>query len=378
MSIRFRRPILALLGALIPLGLRPPTLPAQVVPARTGVGAAFEVYRFADPDAVGIESLSLLSLPFAAVVPLPAALRLEVSGAYARASLVRQDGSDSQIAGLTDTRVGLRIPVRGDLASVAAFAVLPTGKTTPTREEAEVAGAVASDLLPLAISHWGSGGGAGLAFTLAQSFGELGVGVGVSYLVSREFDPLESSGLASYRAGDQLAVQLAMDHTVGSSGKATLQLQLQRQEEDELAGDNLFRAGNRMQAIGSYAFRAGRTSSGVVYGGAQHRERGAALLDITRDTPSQDLFLVGGGLRVPIGTGMVVLPSANGRIYRTDDGIGQGYLGGLGAALEISTGGTRITPGVRGHVGNVLIREGTESRVVGLDLSVAVSLGGGR
>src|SRR5690606_23634217 len=126
------------------------------------------------------------------------------------------------------------------------------------------------------------------------------------------------------------------------------------------------------------AFRAGRTSSGIVYGGAQHRERGSALLDLTRDTPSQQLFLLGGGLRVPVGSGMVLVPSVDGRVHRTGDGIGQGYLGGVGAALEIPSGLARITPALRGHFGNVLIREGTDSRILGLDLSLAISLGGAR
>src|SRR5690606_41388093 len=125
-----------------------------------------------------------------------------------------------------------------------------------------------------------------LAITGARSFGATGMGLGISYLASREFDPAESAGLASYRAGNQLAVQLVIDHTVARTGKATLQLQLQRQDEDQLAGDNLFRSRNRVQAIGSYAFRAGRSASGIVYRGARHREPRAAQLDLTPHPPA--------------------------------------------------------------------------------------------
>ena len=81
-------------------------------------------------------------------------------------------------------------------------------------------------------------------------------------------------------------------------------------------------------------------------------------------------------MRVPIRSGIVLVPSADGRIHRTGDGVGQGYLGGIGAALEIRSGAARITPAGRGHFGNVLIREGTDSRILGLDLSMAISLGG--
>jgi hypothetical protein len=357
------------------LTVAPCTLGAQSAPAHLGAGATYETYRFQDPEAAGIASLALLTLPFGAAVPLPGRTRMEVTGAFARAALVRRDGTESDMSGLTDTQLRLRIPVAGERVVLSGIAVVPTGSATATREQAEVAGAIASDLLPFRVSHWGSGGGAGMSVSVAHSVGRMGIGFGASYLVSRSFDPVADAGLAAYRPGDQLAVQLALNHSVGNTGKASIQLALQRQGEDQLEGANLFRSGNRYQAVGSYAFRARRTGSGIVYAGGQHRDQGTALLDLTRDTPAQDLLMVGGGLRMPVARNVVFIPSADGRLFRATDGVGQGHLGGVGAAMEIAAQGIRITPRARAQFGSVLVRHGVESGVVGMDLGVTVNFG---
>jgi hypothetical protein len=357
------------------LALVPSTAGAQIAPTLAGGGAAYETYRFQDPEAAGVESLTLLTLPFAAAVPLPASARVEVTGAYARARLVRGNGTESTMDGPTDVQLRLRVPVAGERIVFSGVAVLPTGAATATLEQTEVTGAIASDLLPLRISHWGSGGGAGLGVTLAHSVGRTGVGFGASYMVSRSFDPLQDAGFAAYHPGDQIGLQLALNQTVGNAAKASLQIALQRQSNDQLEGTNLFRSGNRYQAVGSYAFRAGRTASGIVYAGGQHREQGTALLDLTRDTPAQELIMAGGGLRMPLSGRVVVVPTVDGRLLRSADGLGQGHLGGAGAAVEVSTAAMKITPRVRAQYGSVLIRAGVESGLVGVDVGVTVNFG---
>jgi hypothetical protein len=360
------------------LGLLPAALDAQAGPARAGTGAVYESYRFQDPDVTGIESLRLLTLPFAAAVPLPARSRIELAGAYAQGALARADGAESSIAGLTDTQLRLRIPLAGERVVLSGVAVLPTGIEAPSREEAEVAGVIASDLLPLRISHWGSGGGAGVGLSLAHTVGATGIGFGAVYMVSRSFDPIRDAEFAAYRPGDQLGVQLALNRSVGGAGKATLQLSMQRNTDDRIEGANLFRSGNRYQATGSYAFRVRRAASGIVYAGGQHREQGTALLELTRNTPSQDLLIAGGGLRIPVGRGAVFMPSADGRLFRAEDGIGQGHLGGLAATLEVSAGAVRIAPLVRVQFGSVLVRQGMESGLTGMDMGITVNLGSRR
>jgi hypothetical protein len=165
-----------------------------------------------------------------------------------------------------------------------------------------------------------------------------------------------------------------VDHTLGRSAKASLQLGMQRYDDDVLGGQNLYQSGNRYQAIGSLAFAAGARSSGAVYAGVSHREQGT-FLDASREAPSQDLLLAGAGLRIPVGRGALV-PGVDGRVFRSADGVGQGYATGAGAALELPLGGMTLVPSVRGRFGNVIARENAESAFTGVDAGLMVRFGG--
>jgi hypothetical protein len=369
------RPITTILFSLsLVTGIVAPAA-GQLTPFPVSVGVASESFRFQNAEATGLRSVTLLTSPFHVAVPVAAGMRLEVGGSFARGSLSRRDGSTARLQGLTDTQMRLRLPVNGDFLTLNGIAILPTGVGTSSAEEVEVAGIIASDLLPFAITNWGTGGGGGFSATLAHSFGAVAAGVGASYLTYRQFDPLQDGQFAAYRPGDQIGGQLAFNASVGTAGKASLQFALLHQRDDQLAEANLFRAGNRFQGMGSYAFRAGRMSSGVVYAGGGRRERGGALLEIVRDSPSQDLGLVGAGFRFPMTRTSVLVPTAEGRIFRTGDGAGQGYLTGLGVALESVVGGVQVVPRARGRIGRVLVREGLESDLVGLELGASVNLG---
>lgn len=139
--------------------------------AGLGAGVALESYRFAEPAQAGIESLTLLSVPFGARAPLFGRATVEATGAWARGRLVRADGTDATIAGPTDTELRVRVPFGRDAATLHGVLVLPTGVERLGEAEAAVAGAIAADLLPFRISHWGAGGGAGLGATYARRLG---------------------------------------------------------------------------------------------------------------------------------------------------------------------------------------------------------------
>jgi hypothetical protein len=276
------------------------------------------------------------------------------------------------MSGPTDTQVSLGFAIVPERLSIAIVALAPTGNSEQDAEEAEVAGAIAADLIPFRISNWGSGGGLGVTTTISHSFGRVGAGISGAYLVGREFDLLEAQEFA-YRPGDQLVIRGALDASVGNAGKLGLQLTLQQAKEDQVNGSNLYRPGRRYQAIGSYQFAMGR-SSGVVYGGAMHRARGTFLLETGSDAPSQDLILVGGGLRIALG-GVVFAPSGDVRVQRRSDGTDQGWSAGVGGSLEFGSN-VRLVPTGRARFGNVLVREGTESGFSGFDAGLTLRFGG--
>lgn len=357
-----------LLGALLPsaAGAQAP----GPNPFEARVGAAFESYRFAEEEAVGLRSLSLFSVPVAAAFPLGSQATVEVRSALARGSMETATGEALEISGLTDTevRVGFRIPGAVTF-QLQAIGVLPTGNSTHTEEEAVLAGAIASDLLPFRVSNWGAGGGGGGLVSVSRSVGATAVGASASYLAGRAFEPLSGESFA-YRPGDHLRIRGALDHDVEGGGRVTVSLTLDRFSEDLLDGTNLYRAGNRVQTVASYSFRQGRTGSGVVYGGVFHRSQGTALLDAAPSIPSQQLLLVGGGLRRPSGE-VTLVPTVDIRVHRTEDGVGQGWLPGAGLGVEVPAGGWMLVPTARVRYGRILVREGSESAVTGLELSLS-------
>ncbi len=358
---------LLLAAAFLPLTAQAQAPGPQPFQAR--VGAVFETYQFADEESVGIRSLSLFSVPLAAAFPLGDAATVEIRSALARGSMESATGETADITGLTDTevRLGFRIPGTVTI-QLQAIGVIPTGNATHTEEEAVLAGAIASDLLPFRVSNWGAGGGGGALVGVIRSFGASALGVSASYLAGRTFEPLAGESFA-YRPGDHLRIRGALDHDLAGAGRLTVSLTLDRFSEDLLDDTNLYRAGNRVQTVASYSFRQGRTGSGVVYGGVFHRSQGTALLEAAPSIPSQQLLLAGGGLRSPRGT-LTWVPTVEFRIHRTADGVGQGWLPGAGLGVEIPTGGWVVVPTVRGRYGRILVREGSESAISGLELSI--------
>jgi hypothetical protein len=338
-----------------------------------GGGVGYEVYNFGSAASVGIESLSLLTTPFAARSGLFGASSLTVSGSFAAGTLTRADGSSTTISGLTDTNVQVDMPVGRDAVVLTAIVALPTGKATQTLEEAEAAGAFAADLLPFRVSNWGTGGRIGLATSFVHTAGDFGLGLSVGYSVAGEFELLEEDERA-YRPGNEIRIRAAVDRTIGRSGKAALQVTAYRFGTDELGGQNLYQSGNRYSAIGSYAFAAGQGSNGILYTGLMHRANGT-FLDVSQDAPSQDLILAGGGLRLPVGT-VRLLPSVDARVFRSADGAGQGYATSVGASAEMPAGTLTVVPSLRGRFGNVIVREGQESGFTGADVGLMIRFGG--
>jgi hypothetical protein len=344
--------------------------------ATAGAAVGFETYSFGKAEVVGVKSISLLAIPFAARIGFGRPLQVDVSGAYASATLERPDGHTTSASGVTDTQLSVTLSTPGRAATISAFAVLPTGRQEQSEEEAELAGALAADLLPFRVSHWGSGGGIGLGSSLVHSLGNIGVGAGVAYMVGREYNLIEDESFA-YRPGNQLRLRAGVDGRVGAAGKLTLQLSAQLSSEDQLNGANLYRPGHRYLGMASYAFAAGPRASGVLYGGAMRRAEGVYLLEQNPDLPPETLLLGGGAFRIPVGR-IVLQPQADSRLLRRADGTGQGFLLGVGSAVEVPASWASVLPSLKLRLGNLLVREGEESSFVGVDVGLTLRMGGGR
>ena len=339
-----------------------------------GGGVGVEAYYFSDHAATGIRNIVLVTVPFAARAQLPARLALEVAGAYAHGG-VALDGDDGRatLSGLTDTSLRLSRTFGRDRLVLALIGQVPTGHTRHTEEEAVVADAVAADLLPFRISNWGAGGGIGFSAAYAVTAGGFGIGVTGGYVLAGEFEPFaEADAPLSYRPGNETTLRVAVDRSMGRSGKAALQATWQGSDDDQIDGTNLYRAGDRLQVVASYQAAVWR-GTGLVYGGVLHRENGTSLDPAAPGTPVQDLWLGGAALRFPRGRASVT-PSIEGRVFRSEDGEGQGWLGGAGVSVDVPAGPVTLVPSLRGRVGNLVVAEDVETRLTGFEVGLGVRM----
>jgi hypothetical protein len=362
--------VLAVLLALSP----PPPLHGQVS-GSVGAGAHFQHFGFSDADATGIRSVHLLTMPVAARIDLGRGVSMDVGSAWARAGMQRSRGPAVTLSGPTDTQLRLGWSTPGSGLHVTMIGVLPSGTASFSADEADLAGVVAADLLPFRVSHWGAGGGAGGALAMARTAGPWGVAGSAAFLVPGSFEPLDSPAF-DYRPGAHVAVRAAVDRRVGAAARASLALSHHRHGDDAADRENLFRAGDRTQALASLAFPAGATGSAVVYGGYLHRDRGTFLLT-DQERTSQGFILVGAGLRHPTALGTLV-PSGDLRVVRRESGENQGWIMALGASLERRAGQVNWAPTLVGRLGNVQARTGVNTGVIGLEAGARVTFGGGR
>jgi hypothetical protein len=348
--------------------------------AATGVG--FESYRFAEPVNAGIESVSLISVPATARARLFGPLTLQLRGGFASGSLVTATGSEVDLSGPIDTEVQLGVNLGSGpfSTSVAGIFVAPTGTSRHSPEEAILAAFVGSDFLPFRVRNWGMGGAAGVSLTAARSFGGGSLGFGAGYIATREYTPFQTADAPAahdfvYRPGNQLQLRFAADRNLTSASKLAVALVFERSDEDLLDDENLYRSGNRYQAMASYAFAAGARSTAILYAGGLLSDEGVALNPaLNNDFTSRSLILAGGGMRVPMGR-TVFVPSIDARVFRRGSGLGQGYLTGIGAAFEIPAGGFALSPTARYRLGKFVASEDVESRVTGFDLGLEIRFG---
>jgi len=364
--------IRAMLAAMVVAAAHP--VAAQIAPGTAvGTGVSLEAYYFEDEDATGLKGIVVASAPFAARVALPSRFSVEVSGAYARGLVLERDDGRSELEGFTDTQVRLSRVFGRDRLTLALIAALPTGHATHTEEEARVADAVSADLLPFRVSNWGTGGGVGLSAAYAVRAGGFGLGLAAGHLFAGEFEPFaDTESSLRYRPGDETTLRVAVDRSVGRSGKASLQTTWQHYAEDQLSDENLYRAGDRLQVIAAYQAGLGR-STAVVYGGLLHRENGTSFDEAAPGSPVQDLWLGGAGMRMAWGR-VVFTPSTEGRVFRSEDGTGQGWYAGAGAGFEFPVGRLVVAPTLRGRFGNVVAAEDAETSLTGGEVSLMLRM----
>lgn len=345
----------------------------QLTDARLGTGAELQLLRFPSDTEVKLQEVLLLSVPVGGRATLGERLTLELGGYYAFGHVVRPGRRTATLSGLTDASVRASYRV-ADALTVAAVGKIPTGRTGYSVSELDVVGVMASDLFPFRISSWGTGGGVGGQVLTSREFGSVRTALSVGYFRAGEFDPLEEQ-LVAYRPGDNLNARAVMEAPVGEAGQVAVQLGYEWYAEDELESTNVFEPGNRWEALGRYSFPVGRTASGFVYGGYRGRDRGVPLR-LLQPSASQDLFLVGGGLRTRV-AGVRVRPGLDARLLSRGDDRSEGFDIRVGGEAEWELGRVQLVPSVHGHLGHLSSLQDAGSVFYGFEVGVSVRSGRG-
>lgn len=365
--------LLAVLAALA-TGLTPVPAAGQTSGGSAwGTGARLQVFSFSSSLDARIDDVTLLTVPVAGRAEVGEGLTLEAGGYYAYGQVDRPDGSTSSLSGLTDATVRASLDLADNRLTLTALGRVPSGPESYTLEELDVLGVVASDLFPFRISNWGKGGGVGLRATTRPQLGGVNTLLSVGYFRSGEFDPLERQ-LVAYQPGDNLDVRAGATVPVGAASQLSIRSGFRTYAEDELEDTNVFEAGDRWHVRGSYSFPVGGEAAGFVYGGFHRRDRGTALR-LLRSAADQDLVLAGGGFRFLVGQ-VRVRPTVDARLLRRGDGRSEGEALRVGGSAEWGLGEITLIPVVRGHLGQLTVRPGTESGFVGFDLGLTVRSGG--
>jgi hypothetical protein len=347
----------------------------------TSAGVLVQTYSFAESEELRLQSLRLLTVPFAGRVSLDD-VGFTVSGAYADASMTIATGERSTIGGLTDTRVSADLSVGSLLLS--ASALVGTGDVVATEQEAVLVGLLSTDLFPFAVNQWGTGGGFAGDVSYTARLGEATVSAGVGAAITAETKPL--SPIFVYQPGREIRGRVTLETPVGAAGVASLALGAQQFAADTYDGRNLYRPGARWEAAASYAFPVGPRESALVFGAMSRIDGGVAEVatyhldyrgfsQAVDDRPGRTTFRMGAEMRLTRGR-VAFVPRADVRALRREDGLAQGWIGSLGGAAEIAlahSGYRRALvaqPIVNVRVGTLTATDAIESSVVGWEVGL--------
>ena len=316
-------------------------------------------------DGLGPDVANVFLTPIAVRADLTPRLILDVYTAWGRGQ-VEQDDVVYELSGLVDSRVRMNYRVR-DWASLSVAANLPTGNSQHDGEESVVASVLSSDLLGFRESTWGSGLGVTTGFATARRMGAWGIGLGASYRLAAEFEPVADTAIG-YQPGNEMRIRAGVDRNFGESGTVSAGVTFQDFSDDQLEGRNLFQAGRRVSVDAAVAFRAGG-STWTLSGLNVWRENGDLFLDLvdaqggivgdtTLVTAKQRLTVTALSGSVPLGSRYRIRPSVRLRVQDREevDGTtpGSGWLLGIGADLPLRLyGNYDLFPAVRYMTGEV-------------------------
>ena len=288
------------------------------------------------------KTVTQLSVPLVAVVPIGSRFNIDVATAYANSDVSTNGASVSSISGLTDTQVRANWTLGSDAAVITLGLNLPTGQYTIPEEDAEAAGQIGSDFLLFPVSSYGSGLSTTGGLALARTLGSWNVGIASSFRKSTTFDAFKASNGTSlqtltFTPADEVRAQVGVDRMVGD-GRLSFGLTYSSFGNDEF-DNHSYATGDRFIGQAS-VFVPVSGADLYVSGWTLYRAKGEQLGGVSNPETVSD-----GSVALGLHVGDVLVePNVEGRFWQVD-GVKAGMLGNVGGRLRFNLGQLTILPG---------------------------------
>lgn len=355
------------LATLLPLIAAAGALPAQSIwDSSLRTAPSYHAYHIGTPFN---ETITEISFPVFAVVPILPALSADVGTAYAMAHIENAStGTKSDLSGITDTQLRVNYTFGQDFLVLTTGVNIPTGSATVNPSQLAAATRIGSDFLTFPVSGFGSGFGITGGVALAQPVGSWNFGIGASLRQSSAYEPFRNqAGVATrFQPGPEYRARVGVDHPFGT-GRVALGLTFSKFGDDK-ANAATFNSGDRYIAQFSVnnSF-ADRLDYSIVLWNL-YRTSGK-LID---QSPAPGGNITNGMLALGVRAGPVAIePSIEGRFW-TQSGSQASYLGTFGLRLFLNRGAWALVPGFGFTMGSM-----DSAALTGYRGTLGMRLGGG-
>jgi hypothetical protein len=361
--------------------MRAPALAASLLlafPAVTGaqerrVQSGFEFRTVSFDSGLGARSVRQLAIPFGVVIPLSPRFQIDAGVWYAQAERTEQGGASVTLSGLTDLQTRAVFEVVPDAVILTLSANLPTGHATLVGNEIDVAGAIASDMIPFPVTNFGSGFSLTSGVAFAMPVGSWAIGLAGSYRVNGEFQPLaDTSGM--YKPGGEMRLRLGVDRLLGQ-GRISLGLTWSDFSTDEFGGSGAYRSGSRYIPQVSLSIPLGNNSL-AIYAWDVYRTAGEYVGSPTT-APKQNTLAAGAVLNLNRGRASLRPSLEIRKAWEDNNGMqDSGTLVSLGTRYNLPLGSRfTVVPSLRFDVGSIVGPSGEGVSLRGFSAGIALSTG---
>lgn len=331
-------------------------------------------YRIAAPID---ETVTELTLPVFAIMPITRALSLDIGTAYAHSRVEFAEGT-STIAGLTDTQLRANYAIGTDFIILTAGVNLPTGRSTVEADEFPAASRIANDFLGFPISNMGTGTAVTGGVAVARTLGGWNVGAGGSVRVASEFEPVRATDgdPVRYQPGNEYKVRIGADRPAGD-GQVAFGLTYSKFGQDDFGG-SLYNTGDRLLGQVGYSVPSPAGTLGLA---AWNLYRGEGELVDGFTVPWDNI--ANGSVTLSVHAGAATIePSVQVRSWwqavaatdrdpaRTDRSL----LGELGVRARVPVGRVAVYPGAGYVVGRMAAGADQQASMTGFRASVGVQV----